>query len=329
MFNNNLPNTSHFLPKKNKTQVRTITKEITRISFYEYLLLWALFLLMGSSLFAQNEYHSYVTDRKFSGPEELQGYRFCPNEIGFTDGEKEGIYPGEVCFLVTPNYLYVQGGDYEGSYSINSTTSESYGFLMSFMDAQNPSKQGNLKIYLNAKNQVDVLVFKQSRQEEQVVFFNAMIPDATNFNENEYFTDKGELTLTDLDELWGKSVSPFHILTQQGAQKRVRMKDSLSIEFVRTVDTTGKKDKTKYEVHLKYYDYESVDGETLSNQEDKVFVITSSNTRKTGSLNPEQRYSFDLEAKNSSVQVISVFTNAEKTVSIVQIGKDRYLMRGY
>ncbi len=192
-------------------------------------------LLAINSLNAQKYIHSYVTDRKFSHPEDLFGYTFIPGEMEFTDGDKESLDAGEIVFKTTYQQLKVRGmRQYEGNYSVISTNAVKYGYIMKLMDARNPIDQGHLKFVLDDNDNVDALIFKKSRETQEIIFYQEKISSRKSEQEEKYFSDRGEIMLLEADSIWGETIKPF-FRSSRTEQDRIEMKDSISIQFIEDI----------------------------------------------------------------------------------------------
>ncbi|MEM6723285.1 MAG: hypothetical protein AAF598_04555 [Bacteroidota bacterium] len=285
----------------------------------------ALFSLFGTSLLAQQDY-SYVSDRKFKSPSDLIGYTFSPNEIGFPDGSKLDLEKGEISLSIGANYLTISGSEYEGAYSINAIKAESYGYYMALVDARDPAKQGNLKFHLNKYGELDVLVFKPSDKEEQVVFFQALMSKNKDAREAAYFTDRDEYKLEDPDEIWGDTIKPFHQLAE-GRQYRIQPQDSIAFTF--QVDTIGEGKKQKIGYTAKLHRMVEIE-EDVKELQVETFVIKNIQVRQ--SQNPrevDRRFQVAYQSKNAPGGAIWLYLNEQRKVSAIELGNMRFLVRGY
>lgn len=201
--------------------------------------------LMCNSVFAQKQY-SYMTDRIFRDQLDLYGYNFVPNQMEIpNEGQKE-LRMGEYSFGVLGANLYVDGEDIKGVYSINNIDPADYGFKLNLMNARDPTIQGHLKVILTKYGHVDALVFKRSTKEKEMIFFLPEIPKNLRQKERDYFTDRWEVPLTDIDKLWGQTYYPFlRVHDDQNIQERLQLKDSTSITFIEKITKTEKKQRGK------------------------------------------------------------------------------------
>ncbi len=205
-----------------------------------------LFLFLLPLLTIGQEKYSYITDRIFNDPADLIGYNFKPSGLEIPDQAEEDISPGEYSFGITMNNLYIEGENIRGVYSVNQINTVDYGFKLTLMNARDPTIQGHLKIVLNDKNQVDVLVFKRSTKEKEIIFFLPKLPENLEKQEDEFFTDLGEVKISAADSLWGKTIYPFLKIHQdQNVQERLDIADSTSITFVETITMIDKTKKPK------------------------------------------------------------------------------------
>lgn len=314
----------------------------------------------GSS-FSQQQYFSYVSDRKFKTTTDLFGYAFRPNEMVIKDEAQRNIPVGSYSFGITPANLYVDGETIKGVYTINNINPTEYGFLLVLMNARDPTLQGHLKVILNNFSQVDALIFKRSPKEKEIVFYQAIIPEDLRKKEETYFTDRGELLVPVTDSLWtGLVFRPF--LRMHGAervQERLQMNDSTSVTFfetVRIIDKTKKKNtqaadtigivadtlvtdslatapvenekiKIIREHFIKYRSIQEYEG---GKKEDKTweFQVVSANEKESKSENSvEDRYEITL--KTTKGEELLLFLNNRRMVTVMQIGDKRLMARGY
>jgi hypothetical protein len=200
---------------------------------------------------AQKTY-SFISDRKFLDPTDLIGYNFRPGKMEIKDVKTQDINPGDFSFGITQSNLYVDGGDIKGVYSVNNINTTEFGFKLLLMNARDPTLQGHLKIILNKSSQVELLVFKRSNKDKEIIFYQKEISENQAKQENKYFTDRNELIISHIDSLWKKKVMPFFIINNDSKiQTRVNGSDSCSIRFeeiVTIIDKTKKKDKEKDKV---------------------------------------------------------------------------------
>jgi hypothetical protein len=209
-----------------------------------------LLLLMAMPLWVQaQKTYSFISDRKFLDPTDLIGYNFRPSKMEIKDVKTQDINPGDFSFGITQSNLYVDGGDIKGVYSVNNINTTEFGFKLLLMNARDPTLQGHLKIILNKSSQVELLVFKRSNKDKEIIFYQKEISENQAKQENKYFTDRNELIIAHPDSLWKRKVVPFFIINNDSKiQTRVNGSDSCSIRFeeiVTIIDKTKKKDKDK------------------------------------------------------------------------------------
>ena len=201
------------------------------------------FILLSFGLQAQTKHYSYISDRRFWSPELLYGYTFKPNKKETLDGEKRKLSPEQYSFTYSGNYLYIKGSGIEGVYSVNNIMPSEYGFKMNLMNARDPSIQGHLKVILNDIGQVEAMVFKKSRKEQEIIFHMAVITSKLSGVEAKYFTDLGEYVVESTDSLWGDKVYPF--IVQNENQYRFQREDSTYIEFIENYKIIDKRKAIK------------------------------------------------------------------------------------
>ena len=204
-----------------------------------------LILILPLFVNAQDNY-SYISDRIFIDPADLIGYNFKPSAMEIPNEMEDEIAPGEYSFGITMNNLYVEGEEIRGVYSVNQINTVDYGYKMTLMNARDPTIQGHLKIVLNDKGQVDLLVFKRSRKDKEIIFYQQAISQEKAAREKVYFSDLGEVEMASTDSLWGKTIYPFlRIHEDMNVQERLDIDDSTSITFIETIKMIDKTKKSK------------------------------------------------------------------------------------
>jgi hypothetical protein len=210
--------------------------------------LFLLFMAMPLFVGAQKTY-SYINDRKFLDPTDLVGYNFRPCKMEVKDANTKDINAGDYSFGISQSNLYVDGGDIKGVYSVNNINTTEFGFKLLLMNARDPTLQGHLKIILNKASQVELLLFKRSTKDKEIIFYQKAIDDNQAKQDMKYFTDRNEQVIPHADSLWGKKVTPFFVTNNQtNIQTRLNGADSCTIRFVEVItiiDKTKKKDKDK------------------------------------------------------------------------------------
>lgn len=203
-------------------------------------LLWA----ATTTVCAQVAQYSYISDRRFTSPDQLMGYDFKPAMREVPGEEPDEVQVGSYSFGITRKNLYVEGADIRGVYSLNEINTTEYGFILRTMNARDPTIQGHLKIVVDERGQVEGLIFKRSNKDKEVIYFLRMIPEDIAAAEAEYFTNKGQENVEHLDSLWtGVEIRPFLRIFNNmgGVQQRVLPSDSLSLRFYH-VTTVEEKD---------------------------------------------------------------------------------------
>ena len=195
---------------------------------------------------AQDTY-SYISDRKFYGPEDLIGYDFRPDFMEIPHETEKKLKPGEFSFGISRNNLYANGEGIKGVYSVNNINPTEYGYKLLLMNARDATIQGHLKVVLNKYAQVEALVFKRSNKEKEIIFYPAQMEEKLWEEEKAYFTYKYDYKVVNTDSLWGKKFYPFLRIHQDngGVQERLQMADSTSVEFVEKITVVEKKKKKK------------------------------------------------------------------------------------
>ena len=195
---------------------------------------------------AQDDF-TYISDRKFFGPEDLIGYDFRPGFMEIPDESEKKLSPGEYSFGISRNNLYVDGEGVKGVYSVNNINPTEYGYKLLLMNARDPTLQGHLKVVLTKHAQVEALVFKRSNKDQEIIFYQAQMSEKLWQEEKEYFTYKYDYEVVNPDSLWGQKFYPFLRIhnDEGGVQERLQIADSTSIEFIEKVTVIEKKKKKK------------------------------------------------------------------------------------
>lgn len=330
-----------------------------------------LFLFLTLATLAKTQNYSFINDRRFYEPNDLIGYDFKPAGMEIRDELEEELEAGEYSFGITMNNLYVKGGNIEGVYNINNIHPEEYGFKLALMNARDARLQGHLKVILNKYAMVELLIFKRSPDDKEIIFYQTPINKARRDKEKAYFTDRGELPILDKDSIWGESIRPFHIIHEDAkVQQRLEMIDSFTISFVEEIRIVekekkrSKKDKARMATDTLAFDSLGIDltvldsaalDSILSSPDIKVkivkeyFVKVSSFQeyddgtrqakswrypvkriveREDESAGPmEERYLWEFVTEKK--ELVQLYLNGDHTVSTMQIGPKKYLMRGF
>ncbi|MFK7808715.1 MAG: hypothetical protein AB8F74_13005 [Saprospiraceae bacterium] len=250
---------------------------IKRITFFLFV-----FTLLSTIVFAQKQY-SYMTDRIFKDQLDLYGYNFVPNRMEIPNESAEDLKMGEYSFGIMGANLYVDGGDMKGVYSINNIDPANYGFKLNLMNARDPTVQGHLKIIQTKYGHVDALVFKRSTKDKEIIFFLPEIPKTLRIKEKDYFTDRWETPLANIDDLWGQSFRPFmRIHDDQNIQERLQLKDSTTITFIEVITKTEKKERGKLFKRKK--DKEENEGIELALPDDEEVIAETEAEEKEGAV---------------------------------------------
>ena len=292
-------------------------------------------LFITSSLAAQINY-SFISDKKFQGPDELIGYSFRPSTIVYPDkedpkdSEEVGLAPEDIVFRISKSYLLVESEsfeEYKGAYSINSINPADYGYKISLMNARNPSIQGHMKIILNKQDEVDAYIFKPSNKVQEVIFYQAEMPEHLYKSEEEYFTDITDVMISDTS-LWYSTIYPFFEM-QQRQQRRLTPEDSVSVFFdVDTVVINQKKGKIRID-HYVVLKYMAVDEDGFKKMDKVVFLVEGkTNLKENKSGNGSNRYRVEFNVKAPKGTPIFIYLNKERKVNNIVLGEVNYTMRG-
>ena len=194
--------------------------------------------------------YTYISDRKFTDPSELNGYDFRPAMREVVGLEPMEFPVGRYSFGITRKNLYVEGPEIQGVYSVNNINTTDYGFILKTMNARDPTIQGHLKIVVDDLGQVEALVFKRSNNDKEVIYFLRLIPEEVAEREAAYFTHVEQKRIPHIDSLWNdQEIRPFmrHFYEMGGMQERLVPEDSMKIQFyhVTTIEEKGKTREAK------------------------------------------------------------------------------------
>lgn len=283
---------------------------------------------------AQEKQFTFVSDRKFTMSSDLLGYTFIPAFIVYPDKNDIENSPevdlgiGEVSFGISPSYLYIEGQDIEGVYSINSINPTEYGFIIATMNARNPTIQGHLKITLNNSNQVMALIFKKSTDTEEIVYKLAEIPEYLEELEAGYFTNKDNAPVT-TDVIWNREFRPFIRIGEQ--QQRLRIEDSTVITV--TLDTIKIQKKKKEIIKIDRFitiSYEGFDDNGNRKKYEQKYEVKNLKERVSREANATyDKYLIEVEVKGLPEKYIYFYLNQKRAVSAIELGPNRFLIRGY
>jgi hypothetical protein len=314
-----------------------------------------LFILVHCAVLAHAQtklYYSYINDRRFTDITDLQGYLFHPGSFEIRGQTRQEFQAGSYSFVISGNNLYVAGDQIKGVYSVNSIKPAEYGYILTLMNARDPTLQGHLKVILTDRKYVDALVFKRSSKDKEMIFLLNDPPQNLSKREAAYFTDLREFVIENTDSLWGKSIKPFLLIERSsGQQQRLQMADSTELRFIETIEVIDKRKKPKNaqpEPPLTYPLPDSLVGHpdirlersysavmrTMTYYEDgrserlqKVFEIEKASIREEkNSQDPFKRFVVSLKTKSGD---LDIFLDTDKQVSYFNYGTRSYLMRGY
>ncbi len=204
-------------------------------------------MLFSLSIYGQNVDYSYLTDKHFYDPSDLIGYLFRPSAMETTDGDSQELEADEYSFGISGNYLYVKGGDLTAAYNIGTIDPTKYGFKLSLMNAKDVLKAGHLKVILTGPGFVDALVFKASKDDDELIFMLPEKSDEVYESDKKYYTDKWDVFVEHPDSIWGTKIYPYFEVGLDTGNKhnRILQSDSLSISFVEDIKIIEKKKKIR------------------------------------------------------------------------------------
>ncbi len=289
------------------------------------------FLLLSVMTHAQE--FTFVSDRIFETSADLLGYTFFPATIVYPDkGDVENspesdLGSGDFSFNISQNYLYIEGEDIEGVYSINSINPTEYGYIIATMNARNPMIQGHLKITLNNEGRATGLIFKKSTDTEELVFKLADIPQNLEQIESEYFTNINNSPIT-TDIIWNRTYHPFFRIGEK--QQRLRIEDSVTIAITLDSVIIIKKKKEKIVINraitITYKGFED-----NGNRKDfkQVYEIKGLKERQSVEANAKNdKYLIEIEVKGLPEKYIYFYLNQKRAVTMIELGPNRFLIRG-
>ncbi|HFA47488.1 MAG TPA: hypothetical protein ENJ95_00565 [Bacteroidetes bacterium] len=210
----------------------------------------ALFFFLAVSTCVQAQY-TYISDRRFFEPADLIGYKFLPGAMEIPNEAERDLEPGEYSFGVTANNLYIKGEGISGVYNINNMQPQDYGIKIFLMNARDARLQGHLKVIQNKWGMVESLIFKRSKNDREIIFYQVPATRELKSKEKSYFTDRGELAIAHTDSIWGTTIRPFLVMHRnENLQQRLHMSDSTYVTFIEEINIEKKEVKKKKKSRL-------------------------------------------------------------------------------
>ncbi len=276
--------------------------------------------------------YSYITDRRFRQVEDLLGYTFKPNKLlNHKRGTDRNLNPKDIAFSVSQNYLYITSENEStkdvGAYSVVSINPAKFGYKLQLMNARNPTQQGHLKVILNDLDQVDALIFKKGGKAEEIIYYQAAISERVNNREEDYFSDLGEHFINDPELMWNDmEVRPFMVTGEK--QDRVAMRDSLCFTF--SVDTvySGKKKKMslKRAVNLRFFQYDKENPDDEPKEIKQRYIVSKMKEKTAAAQSNPEPTRIELSTNKGSIYM---FLGPDRTISSLETGDGRFLLRGH
>lgn len=194
-----------------------------------------------SHLWAQGDFYSYLTDKKFNSPDDLIGYNFTPSQLEIPNEGSQELGPGEYSFGISQNNLYVSGEGIKGLYNVNNINTTEYGFILSLLNARDPRQQGHLKVILVGKGYVDALVFKKSSDDGEIIFLLPEKPQEVKESDKQFYTSINRTEILQTDSIWGTQIYPyFRVYNPGNIHQKMQYSDSTYIDFVEEIQITEK-----------------------------------------------------------------------------------------
>ena len=206
-------------------------------------------LFLCTSFFANaQDVYSYISERTFKESTDLLGYNFRPHKMEVPgDYSPTMIEEGSVAFGITRSRLYVNGDkDVAGLYEVSSIVPTNYGYKLALLNPRNPSNQGHLKVIINKLQEAEAVVFKKESKANEIIFHLPDAPRSLLDQEQNFYTDLGEIMVEDTDSLWGKKLIPYMRVNRGNSiQGRTYEADSTYITFEEVISIKEKKKKKK------------------------------------------------------------------------------------
>lgn len=291
-------------------------------------------MLVLLSIMLQAQHYTYVSDRTFLASSDLLGYTFVPafivypDEYDKEDSEEVAIGTGEFTFGITQNYLYIEGNEIEGVYSINSINPTDYGYIISTMNARNPTIQGHLKVVLDEYNYASALIFKMSTNTEEMIFKIANIQEDIEQEEIQFFTNMDNPPIT-TDIIWNRTFYPFFRIGDK--QQRLRISDSVEISIATDTIITIKKKKEKVDIErfitISYIGFD--DNGNRTNFENRYEVKNLKERQSRDEKATMDKYLIEAEVKGLREKYIYFYLTEKRAISYIELGPNRFLIRGY
>lgn len=288
--------------------------------FKNYLLL-NLFVFCSLASFGQYREYTYISDRVFATSDDFLGCTFRPNEMQMPDDDRpRGIGVGNISFRITLGYLWVKENEEETAFNMTTINPTEYGFKMDLMNANKPSEQGHLKVFLNDKKQVDAFAYKRHRQAPEIVYYQATLSKNTQERDQRYFTDIKDMNLANIQFAFGKSVKPFYRTDRE--KTRIYPGDSLSFKFSEKEVTVGKKTKKEQFVTFRFLERTETD-ENIKEMEFVVKKISDITYEYKG----EKAKAWELELEKFPGKTLTLYCTPSMFLRAMQFGESIFYLR--
>jgi|GEM_PF-6229837 len=209
---------------------------------------------------------------------------------------------------------------------IHKTESKAFGFVMTLIDLRNPEIQGFIQFHCD-RGRLVKLHYQEEPTSSEHIYYIAPTPDYQLERDRLYFSQLGDISLVDEEQLYKQKVVPFSTLKLNYDHlecKRIYAKDLVSIEFEEVIIPKGKRRK-KRELYIKINDSRNRE------QPKQVFVIKKKKRARffdpiKGKEVPAHvlRVENDLTSKESEIFLVE---GSNQTLKYIVIGNVRYLLR--
>ncbi len=249
--------------------------------------------------------YTYASDKQFNRVQDFTGYTFIPNEVEEGEFGPELIGEGDVKILFTENIVYFKGVEGYSSININSKNPFNLGYEFEWMDVNNPSISGKLRIICDQQNFVQ-LIYINSRETPEYAFFMPLKSEYLLEQEAAYFTSKKDVEARAYPSLDGKAIYPYRMiedLRTRVPEERVYIEDSIYLKF---------------ELEKMHY---------KKGELDKTYTIKKAKTmeyRFPGK--PEIKFLIEIAVEEVN-EKFKIYVNSRNQIEAIELRKSRFFLK--
>ena len=209
---------------------------------------------------------------------------------------------------------------------IHKTESKAFGFVMTLIDLRNPEIQGFIQFHCD-RGRLVKLHYQEEPTSSEHIYYIAPTPDYQLDRDRLYFTQLGDVSLVDEEQLYKQKVVPFSTLELKYDHlefKRIYAKDLVSIEFEEVIIPKGKRRK-KREQFIKISD-----SRNKANPKQVFKIKKNKRSRFFDPIKGKEVPARILKVVNevtSKESEIFLVEGSNQTLKYIVIGNMRYLLR--